>query len=655
MPQIVKSVLFFDYDSIYHSLCMRSLAAGDDFARQAAAWLQAIESGELITANGEPHRRRLLVKRCYADPRVLGDNRSRLVAAGVQIVDCPTQDGRPRSGADISMALDTIDALEHATDFEEFILLSAGSDLSPVLFRLRAHNRASVIYADANATDTYLAAADGAIAESGLIRLLGHPDILGTLKALEPPRREVIQLPQLPAIEVERTPSAYAIVTHASMLAEDEAEQSRDRTVVRSVPYASASDSETPLARDQRRAEVRSSQDGGGRQSQREELTALVRRMHQSTRVPLFSPRTFADLFRILATEVARNGYRFQVTAENVTNEMIAAGRNVTRRQVGFVVKGLALKGHSFSGRDTPDELARLFREQVLYLTRNANIELTEREIDLVGVWIGGGGPARLPEPTRRQPPATETPSVKRSVASPPQERAPPRSKTEPPSQDREPPVARPRAEKRSTRRLAEVPMPPRIVLPPITSDIPLPTPEPIVPTGPIAPRRPAPSAPVAQPAPPPTALAVPTPPAPAAPPPPAAAALPPAAIDRVEIPIARERTAASSPTPPATTVPRPPRPRQRDGQKRGPVEEAAPAPSPADDMESMILAAIAEAVEVKPTTKDDIEFHFDLSDTPPPPEPPAATDEPSTDIGEEIQRILSGYGQNRSTRGRGN
>ena len=77
-------------------------------------------------------------------------------------------------------------------------------------------------------------------------------------------------------------------------------------------------------------------------------------RSASATNVPLFAPRTFADLFRHLVEEVTENGYHFQKTAENVATRMTDTGRNVSRRQVVFVVKGLALKGHVSSHPTIP-------------------------------------------------------------------------------------------------------------------------------------------------------------------------------------------------------------------------------------------------------------------------------------------------------------
>ena len=46
------------------------------------------------------------------------------------------------------MVIDTIDALDHPAGYDEFVLLSADADLTPVLLRLRAHNRNTVVYGD---------------------------------------------------------------------------------------------------------------------------------------------------------------------------------------------------------------------------------------------------------------------------------------------------------------------------------------------------------------------------------------------------------------------------------------------------------------------------------------------------------------------------
>jgi hypothetical protein len=364
MAQIVKSVLFFDYDSVRRSLAQHGQEVAQVFASRSREWLAAIEDGSLLSPRqGDQVRRKLLVKRCYADPKTLGEDRDWLNASGVQIVECPPFAGQGRNAAELHMALDANDSINHATGFSEFILLSADADLTPILFRLREHDRTSIIYSNPTTETNYKALADGVLDERALIGVLVPGRSTGARLAL--------------AYAKEETPG------------ERSRKAEREPAPAREAEAAAAAPTPAPPAAESK-----------------EELSALVRRLHQATRVPLFSPRTFAELFRLLAEEVAENGYRFQTTAENVASKLIAAGRKVTRRQVGFVVKGLALKGHMFSANDRPQDLAMEFRDQVLYLCKAANVTLNDRELALLTAWVAGGSAAS--EPRRPAPPAPE-------------------------------------------------------------------------------------------------------------------------------------------------------------------------------------------------------------------------------------------------------
>jgi uncharacterized LabA/DUF88 family protein len=54
------------------------------------------------------------------------------------VVDCPPLTQRGKTSADVYMVMDVLDALEHKTEFDEFIILSSDADFTPVLLRLRA-------------------------------------------------------------------------------------------------------------------------------------------------------------------------------------------------------------------------------------------------------------------------------------------------------------------------------------------------------------------------------------------------------------------------------------------------------------------------------------------------------------------------------------
>ena len=324
MAEPITSVLLVDYESLHRSL---AAAAGETrLADRAAAWLAAIESGRLIGPEGV--RRQLLVKRCYAGPSVRGKQRDALSAAGFDVIDAA--DGGGRGSADLHMAMDTIEALNKPEGYREFILLSAATDLAPLLTRLKAAKRMTVIFADATTPES-----DKTLADT----LLDGAELAHFLTSEETPAGEI------------RAPS------------------------------------------------------GGG---ERAEIEAFARKIHAATSIPLFSPKTFAELFRHLTEEIAASGYHFQTTAKNVADRMMATGRSVTRRQVVFIVKGLALKGHVFSTGDTAERLAEVFREQAHYLITNAGITLDPREEALLSAWFMSRPAPSVSNPSK--PPVSGSP-----------------------------------------------------------------------------------------------------------------------------------------------------------------------------------------------------------------------------------------------------
>lgn len=181
------SALFVDYDNIYLSLRRRSEEAAERFARDPYLWLAQIVSGKLIRYEWgpAPTRRRIAIGRCYGnpiprrrshepapDPCSFAFVRHHFMRAGFEVIDCPPLTAQLRNGADIRMAIDVRDTLDHQTRFDEFIILSGDADFTPVLHRLRSHDRRTVIYANAYTAAPYAALCDGRLEETALIKFL---------------------------------------------------------------------------------------------------------------------------------------------------------------------------------------------------------------------------------------------------------------------------------------------------------------------------------------------------------------------------------------------------------------------------------------------------------------------------------------------------
>jgi hypothetical protein len=213
------SAVFVDYDNIYLSLRRKNEDAAKQFAKNAMGWLRQIETGALITpTNGlSPNvPRRIVMNRCYGNPvprRNTSDNstdmssfpfvRHHFLRAGFEVVDCPPLTAQLKNSSDIRMVMDLRDYLSHETHFDEFIILSGDADFTPVLHRLRAHARRTVIYATEYTAAPYTAISDGEVREADLIELLsparpsvedfGAPALSGHVSQLEGVRRAIIE------------------------------------------------------------------------------------------------------------------------------------------------------------------------------------------------------------------------------------------------------------------------------------------------------------------------------------------------------------------------------------------------------------------------------------------------------------------------------
>jgi hypothetical protein len=197
------SAVFVDYDNIYLSLKRKSEDAAKRFAKDATSWLREIETGRLITPTNAPFsdtKRRLVMNRCYGNPvprRNAHDNstdmnsfpfvRHHFLRAGFEVIDCPPLTAQLKNSSDIRMVMDVRDFLTHDTYFDEFIILSGDADFTPVLIRLRAHARRTVIFANEFTAAPYTAISDGEVREADLIALIMGGQLPAEAKGGEAP------------------------------------------------------------------------------------------------------------------------------------------------------------------------------------------------------------------------------------------------------------------------------------------------------------------------------------------------------------------------------------------------------------------------------------------------------------------------------------
>jgi hypothetical protein len=162
IPPHIRSAVFVDFDNIYLGLQREDPNAAEQFATNPSHWLQWLQE-KLLNSTGDEgvrQKRKILFRRCYLNPSQFGRFRPYFTRSAFEVVDCPPLTSGGKTSADIQMVMDILDALGHATRFEEFIILSGDADFTPMLLRLSKHDRRSAVLAIGPASVAYKAACD---------------------------------------------------------------------------------------------------------------------------------------------------------------------------------------------------------------------------------------------------------------------------------------------------------------------------------------------------------------------------------------------------------------------------------------------------------------------------------------------------------------
>lgn len=164
-----KVFLLVDFDNIYLGLKSQSREVAEKFASNPLVWLRWFEDN-IIDEQFET--RRMLVKRCYINPKSFGQFRPYFVNSGFQVIDCPTLTESGKNSADIHMVIDIMESIDHSANYDEYIILSSDSDFTPVLVKLREYNKRTFIVNAGYSVPAYRNCADHAMGSSGLIDII---------------------------------------------------------------------------------------------------------------------------------------------------------------------------------------------------------------------------------------------------------------------------------------------------------------------------------------------------------------------------------------------------------------------------------------------------------------------------------------------------
>jgi len=390
--RIVRSALYVDFDNLYSGLRQVDRDAAITFANDPGRLLAWLGAG---TDEDGDFRRRFLVRDCYLNPQVYATFRAQFVAAGFRVIDCPSLTQLGKSSADTHIVLDVVDALSHATRYDEFVICSADADFSPLMTKLRRHDRRTLMVAAGPYAAAYEAVCDSTIGPMQLLEAFTAPP--ADVAASHRPRSAGLTEADLEAAAaairalVEDSPSAIAGATAAAV-------------GIRAVPHVAAggwgrAGGFGVFVRDHLpELELRRNDSGGWLlDPRRHQIPAgsgdaepddVVARVCRVTHAPHLSPAQYAAMFDGLAA-AARGHQELNRLGADVRERTTAAGVPVSRRAVNFVIQGLAYAGVDLRGADlTARELAEAWRANLRTLCDQAGLELGREDEAVLDSWV---------------------------------------------------------------------------------------------------------------------------------------------------------------------------------------------------------------------------------------------------------------------------
>lgn len=394
----LRCALFVDFDNVYLGLRRLDPEAAAAFAGEPGHWLAALETG---TDEDGDFSRRFLVRACYLNPSAFSQFRPNFTRAGFTVVDCPSLTQQGKSSADINLVLDAVDALAASTRYDEFVIVSADADFTPLALRCRAADRRVTIVTASPAASAYRAVADTVVTADQLAELVRPPAVddpaVADVAAVAPA--------QAPAAgPVPRTPARRAVLRMVRAADQPlnggrvaQAAQQADPTLgpdwggagsffpwlSRTVPEVAAAQG---FVWDPERFSEADLPGAGG-----VDLPPLQRQVVAVTDIPNLPTERYRVLLEALAADIAEHPFDRPETARRVRDACQAAGEPIGRASVNTVIAGVLYAGLDLSEPVTARRLAQTWAENVVGLCRGARMELSAADVAAIKEWVGGG------------------------------------------------------------------------------------------------------------------------------------------------------------------------------------------------------------------------------------------------------------------------
>ena len=425
----VRAALYLDFDNVFSGLLKLDPDVALQFAENPGSWLTRLSTS--LTVDGP---RRWLVLRCYMNPAgwvphpdpeagvarlYFSRFRPFFTSAGFEVIDCPRLT-HTKNAADIRLVVDAVDALSAEPAYDEFVIASGDSDMTPLLVRLRAGDRRTTIVSPSDAADAFTAVADRLVDGQQVLELVqgeqidpddeaevanftelpGIPDRNVPMSGDERPDRDEA-FERFRTIVTERYVAASGPLNLASLAYELRRELGRSIDDSRWFGFGGFARSLESLELPNMRLSQHLLWDGSRHETP--DLTASapsaahgltlpepVTRLTALLSLPRLQHESWSPIYRVLSDYV--NSHQFNLTEATrwSRDRLVEQGVDVSRNAVGFVTRGAAFGGCPLYRKPPPTavEIGAAFVENVLSRAEAAAIALTAEETEVIRAWL---------------------------------------------------------------------------------------------------------------------------------------------------------------------------------------------------------------------------------------------------------------------------
>ncbi len=410
---VSKSTILVDFDNIFLGLWSVDKDLAVLFANSPDLLLESLSERYLV---GD--RRRWLVARCYLNPagyvvdgrnpdgsdfrRYFSRFRPYWVSAGFEVVDTPTL-ARDKNAADIRIVIDALDLLQHPAGYDEFVIASGDSDFTPLLLRLRAHDKAIAVLSPGNAARAYVSVADRVLNFDAIGELL-RPPAIEVIAAPVPsgdkatgmlePSEAQVAFAQFITSEYNEAirPLNLALLAQRAAVAAPGLRETRwggagFAAAVAALGLPNAKINQHYLWDEERHEEPSAAvQDQTG-----PELPELIDLLARVVDLPRLPSENWPTVFAGLADYLAGHEFNLSEVTRSLRDNLAQAGVPVGRGALNFVVRGAQFGGAPLTEKPSPDKraIARAFLSNLIDLAYKAGVNIDGEDQAFLSAWLG--------------------------------------------------------------------------------------------------------------------------------------------------------------------------------------------------------------------------------------------------------------------------